>query len=411
MRLPPLLASLTRHKLIVVLMIATTALTSAVITNIAVMFVHRVELMDAPSGISESTLVVIDSSKIQDSQSGDSPAHHDTLPQYEADMAALRGIEGVRAAATISGLPFGGGTAIDIASRADIQADAGFQVTAFSGGPDFLAALGLRLVQGRDFVHSEYVPSDHFNNMKNVSVAIVSRALASRLFHTDAAVGRLLYASGHPIQVVGVVEHLMGMSPQLGASDNEYAMLLPLEPDGDNVTFALSTDSNTRDRVMQRAMAVLLGRDPARILDNAKAFTQLRAEYFQREGSMVSLLLAAGIALLTVTAGGIMGLVSFWVRQRTRGIGIRRALGARRADILYYFLVENFLIVTAGVLLGCVLACALNWLLVNYYEVQVLPLGYLVVGALSLWLTGLIAGLSPALRAASVPPAVATRSI
>lgn len=411
MRLPPMLASLTRHKLIVVLIIATTALTSAVITNIAVMFVHRVELMGAPSGVSESALVVVDSSKIYDGQSGGGTAHHDNLPQYQADIAALRGIEGIHSAATINGLPFGGGTAIDISGRADTEADAGFQVTAFNGGPDFLNALGLRLVQGRDFLRSEYLPSDNFNNVKKVSVAILSRALADRLFHTGAAVGRLLYASGHPIQVVGVVDHLMGMSPQLGASDNEYAMLLPLEPDSDSVTFVLNADPGARDRVMQRALMVLLSRDPTRILDNEKPFTQLRAEYFQREGSLVSLLLATGIALLTVTAGGILGLVSFWVRQRTRGIGIRRALGARRVDILYYFLVENFLIVTAGVLLGCVLACALNWLLVTYYEVQVLPLGYLAVGALSLWLTGLVAGLSPALRAASVPPAVATRSI
>jgi putative ABC transport system permease protein len=188
-------------------------------------------------------------------------------------------------------------------------------------------------------------------------------------------------------------------------------MLLPLTPDGDSVTFALSTTSERRDRVLQRAIAVLGNRNPMRILDNPKSFDQLRAEYFQREESMVTLLLVAGLALLTVTAAGIMGLATFWVRQRTRAIGIRRALGATRGDILQYFLVENFLIITGGILLGCVLALVLNWALVTYYEVQMLPVRYLATGALALWITGLVAGLSPALRAASVPPAVATRSI
>lgn len=411
MHLPPILAALTRHKLIVLLMIGTTAVTSAVITNIAVMFVHRVELIHAPSGVDESQLVVVDSSKIYGDLGGSKPEKHDNRAQYQADLADLRGIEGVTAVATLGGLPFGGGAAIGIGSSLDTSSDAVMQVTAFGGSPGAMSALGLRLVQGRDFLKTEFLTADNFNNLKSVSAAIISRDLANRLFHTKSAVGRLLYSSGHPIQIVGVVDHLMGMNPQLGASDNEYALLLPLEPDGDEVTFALRTSRGNRAHVLQRAIAILGGRDPTRILDNAQTFTQLRAQYFQREASMISLLLSAGVALLLVTAGGIMGLVSFWVRQRTRGIGIRRALGATRADILRYFLAENFLIVSAGVALGCLLAILLNWLLVTYYEVQVLPLGYLAIGALALWLTGLIAGLSPALRGASVPPAIATRSI
>lgn len=126
---------------------------------------------------------------------------------------------------------------------------------------------------------------------------------------------------------------------------------------------------------------------------------------------MIGLLLAAGIGLLIVTASGIAGLASFWVQQRTRSIGIRRAFGATRADILRYFHAENFLIVTGGVLLGCVLAYGLNLLMMHYYALEVLPPGYLAVGAIALWLIGQVAVLGPALRAAAVPPMVATRSV
>jgi len=125
---------------------------------------------------------------------------------------------------------------------------------------------------------------------------------------------------------------------------------------------------------------------------------------------MISLLLTAAFALLFVTVAGIMGLVSYWVRQRTHSIGIRRALGARRIDILYYFLAENFLIITGGVLLGGLLACELNSLLAKYFEVQMLTSSYLAAGASMLWLVGHIAGLSPAFRATLVPPIVATRT-
>lgn len=409
MHLPPMLAALTRHKFIVLLMIATTSLTSAVITNVAVMIVHRLALLQSPSGIQESTLVTVDSSNFYGQQSGGTLPEQDHLAQYRADVAALRGIEGVEAAASVSGLPFEGGMGINISRVPDVNQ--GFQVTAFIGGEGVLKALGLHLVQGRDFLDSEYLPSGNMSNFNKVSAAIVSRDLANHLFHTSKPVGQLFYLSGHPIQVVGVVDHLMNMSPQLDAPDNEDAMLLPLEPDGDYVTFALSTLPLSRDRVLQRAVAVLGGRNFTRVLDNAKPFSQSRMEYFQRENSMVNILLAAGVALLIVTVAGIMGLVSFWVQQRTHSIGIRRALGATRSNILNYFLIENFLIITIGVLLGCLLAKALNLLLIRHFEVQALPSGYLIVGAFSLWLTGQVAGLSPALRAASVPPVVATRSI
>jgi putative ABC transport system permease protein len=126
---------------------------------------------------------------------------------------------------------------------------------------------------------------------------------------------------------------------------------------------------------------------------------------------MISLLVASALGLLFVTALGIAGLASFWVQQRTRSIGIRRAIGATRGDTLRYFQTENFLIVSFGVLPGVFLAIGLNLLLMEHYELPRLPLWYLPVGVLALWILGQLAVLSPALRAASVPPVVATRSV
>jgi len=126
---------------------------------------------------------------------------------------------------------------------------------------------------------------------------------------------------------------------------------------------------------------------------------------------MIGLLIASALGLLFVTALGIAGLANFWVQQRTRSIGIRRAIGATRSDILRYFQTENFLIVTGGIVLGGVLAVALNLLLMTHYELPRLPLWYLPIGALALWSLGQLAVLSPALRAARVPPVVATRSV
>jgi putative ABC transport system permease protein len=126
---------------------------------------------------------------------------------------------------------------------------------------------------------------------------------------------------------------------------------------------------------------------------------------------MAGLLIGVIVALLGVTALGIVGLASFWVSQRRKQIGIRRALGATRGDILRYFQTENLLIVTFGIALGVVLAIGINLSLMKVFEVSRLPLWYLPVGAIVLWLLGQLAVLAPALRAAAVPPVVATRSV
>jgi putative ABC transport system permease protein len=280
-------------------------------------------------------------------------------------------------------------------------------VNAFVGGPGELQTLGLQLVAGRDFQASEYV----LRGKGKPPAAIISHALAERLFHGGDATGRLIYRNGQPLRIVGVVAHLMNMYPRRGATDNEYTMLLPVEPNGPYATFVLRTAPVRRDTVLKHAVQVLAQHHPERIFSNAQTFAQLRAQFFSQASAMVGLLLAAAIGLLLVTAAGIAGLASFWVQQRTRSIGIRRALGATRADVLRYTHVENFVIVTAGVVLGGALAYGLNALLMEYYAMQLLPPAYLVLGAVALWLMGQLAVLAPSLHAGAVPPAVATRSV
>jgi len=126
---------------------------------------------------------------------------------------------------------------------------------------------------------------------------------------------------------------------------------------------------------------------------------------------MVWLLAGVCVALLVVTAFGIVGLASFWVQQRTKMIGTRRALGATRGQILRYFQTENLLLTSAGIALGMLGAFAINQWLMTQYELPRLPGIYLPLGALALWALGQVAVLAPARRAAALPPAHAMRGI
>ena len=111
------------------------------------------------------------------------------------------------------------------------------------------------------------------------------------------------------------------------------------------------------------------------------------------------------------TALGFVRLVSFNVSRRTRQIVTRRALGATRGAILRYFLLENFLVSSVGILVGAVLAVAINMWMVDAFNIARIS-WYLVLGAMMLlWFVGQLAAAGPARGASLVPPAVATRAI
>jgi putative ABC transport system permease protein len=398
----PMLASLTRHKLTVLLLALQVALTCAIVCNVALMIAGRTAQMRWPSGVAEDELVMLDSASLD----GGNP-----LARHAADLAALRGIPGVTAVAAVDALPVnrnhwsnGIATVPNGPSR--------LAATAFNGTPGELRALGLRLVAGRDFRPDEYVPMDSahdWDGINHVAATVVTRALAARLFPGQDPLGKLVYPGDKPVRIVGVIDHLLRPMLETGGG-NEDAMLFPMLPDESNVTYVLRTAPSQRQRVLKEAAAVLQQLDADRILRHAQTFGQLRSDYFRHDRTMLGLLLAAACGLLLVTAVGIAGLASFWVQQRRRAIGIRRAVGASRRDILRYFQAENALIVGGGLLPGVLLALGLNLLLMGHYELPRLPLAYLPIAALALWLLGQLAVLGPALRAAAVPPVVATRT-
>ena len=118
--------------------------------------------------------------------------------------------------------------------------------------------------------------------------------------------------------------------------------------------------------VQKAAEKTLIDLDRARVIDKNWTLTEARADAYQDDRGLVVILGVVCAALVAVTAFGIVGLTSYWVAQRRRQIGIRRALGATRQAIVRYFQTENFLIAAAGSLVGVGLAVALNLWMVTH---------------------------------------------
>lgn len=409
MNLPirPILSSLHHHRLTAALLMLQVALTCAFVANAVFLIGGRIERLRTPSGLPEDELSLISVRGLQGG--GNAQA------QQQADLMALRSIPGVTAATAFGfSTPLSGGSndygncadrqALERASAQRSMEVAGcIQATYYSGSPGFLQAMGARLVAGRDFRTDEY-------STASPSALIVTRTLARQLWPGQSAIGKTLYGDGQAT-VVGVVDDLLRPALRSAAVDHLVA-LSPQLPSGSQTQYLLRSAAQDRDRVLAAATGALAKAGPLRLIPNEgrRSFAQVRQRYFQRDATMIGLLLAATTGLLFVTALGIGGLASFWVQQRTRQIGIRRAIGATRRDILRYFQTENLLIVGSGSVLGMALAVLLNQALMRHYDLSGLPPGYLPAAAMALLALGQLAVLWPAQRAAAVPPAVATRS-
>ena len=166
-----------------------------------------------------------------------------------------------------------------------------------------------------------------------------------------------------------------------------------------------------RDELMKIAEDRLNALDNGRIITKVRSVEKIAAGSYSDDRAMAVYLTLVTLMLVGISALGIFGLAAFNVSTRTKQIGTRRAIGARRTDIVRYFLIENWLITTVGVLVGCVLALLLGFWLSTTFELPRLNLYYLVGGVAVLWVVGLASALVPARRAAQVSPAVATRTV
>jgi putative ABC transport system permease protein len=399
----PILSALRRHRLTASLVVLEIALTCAIVCNAIFLINDRLGQMSMPSGIDEQNVVQIVVSDIGNLG--------DTHARAETDLAALREIPGVVSATILNSLPFGPlswNTGIRLTSTQKVfTVDSGNVYGERAG-----ETLGTRLIAGRYFRPDEYVWLDDVvaHRTKPPAIVVISEPLARRLFGKASALGQSIYiGDATELRVVGVVEHLAraGMHDRAGI---DFSSLMPLrESTATNGSIIIRTQPGQAEQVLARAVEKLKQIEPRRVIVEKNTYAEIRAKHFAADHAMAGMLVGVCVILLIVTALGIVGLASFWVGQRRRQIGVRRALGARRVDVLRYFQTENFLLATMGIVLGMALAYGINLFLMREYELPRLPLVYLPAGAVLLWVLGQVSVLAPALRAASVPPVVATR--
>jgi putative ABC transport system permease protein len=408
MQFRPIISAMRRNKVGAILIAVQMAITLAILCNALFIIQQRIVLSQRPTGVDEANVVVLDNQWV-----GNPP---DVAARQQGDLAALRSLPGVQDAFATNTVPLtNSGSSEGINLHPD-QKTATARAALYFGDEHAIAGLGLKLIAGRNFNADEVADKAGYNDRKLPAAIIITKGLADKLFPNANAVGQSIYSDAPKGQVpiVGVVDRLQVpwvSAGGWGSTFNDNSFIAPFRlvvpyP----IYYAVHTQPGQAAAVIQAAPKKLFDISRARVIGKTRAMTVLRTEIYKNDKGLVVILGVVCTALLAVTAFGIVGLTSYWVAQRRRQIGIRRALGATRNAIIQYFQTENLLIAGAGAAIGVALAVSLNLWMVSAFAMERLNTGYTLVGAVVVMLLGQAAVLWPALKAASIPPALATRA-
>jgi putative ABC transport system permease protein len=406
MEILPILLALRRNKVGAVLIGLQIALTLAIVCNcLSIIQAYRAQ-MARPSGVDEANIFTMNSDWIAESD--------DLKADIAADLAALRSLPGVVDADATNGFPLaglGGGTEISMKPDRQ-QSDVG--TTEYFVDEHGLAAFGVKLIAGRGFTADE-VSDLHRHDDDAAPSIVITQRLGRVLFPAGDALGRVIYlrSGTTPKRIVGVVERTQSPSAAFswGQSAAENSVFVPHRYLNSHITYVIRAHPGALATAMAAGRDRLNALTRRRVMSNVSPFRQTRQHSYQSQHSLSVLLGVLCTLLLTVTACGIVGLVLYWVTQRRRQIGMRRALGARRADILRYFHLENLLIAGAGAVVGIALGLAGNTWLAAILALERMSAGYICFGAVIVLALSQAAVLWPALRAAAIPPAAAIRDL
>lgn len=276
--------------------------------------------------------------------------------------------------------------------------------------PEYLECNNRAVQDGR------FITEIDVNNSRRVTV--IGMDIVDKLFPRINPIGREIILDGHPFQVIGVFEP-KGQS--FGQSNDNFA-LIPIttmhELYGKNnrsLNIAIQAPSKeTYNESVENIVSVLrvIRKDPPgepdsfEIYSNESLITQVNAftQYFKYGAGFISFisLLAAGI--------GIMNIMLVSVTERTKEIGIRKAIGAKSKSVLIQFLIEAIILCELGGLVGIVLGVLTGNLLGLYLSSPVvIPYDWVIIGLVVCSAVGIIFGVYPAYQAAKLNPIDALR--
>jgi len=400
----PILRALMHNKTSFVLIALQIAVTMAIMVNAIGIIQERSTQMARSSGVDEDNIFYLTSVVFN------ADANYEV--QISEDLDAIRNFPGVRNAVLTNTVPLQGGgwsSGLQLEPGVDIT---GTGVAMYFVDEQGIDTFGVNLIAGRNFDANEINWHDYETNAWP-PLAIVSVGTAEELFPdepAEAIIGKTVYVnSDEPVTIVGLLETLQ--APWNSWSGVERSMLVPVKRGSSAARYVVRAEPGYRDEIIPQIEEMLAASGSDRLIRGIMTMEDIRKRSYLGDAAMVKLLTFIVVLLTAITGLGIVGLASFSVARRTKQIGTRRALGATKPAILRYFMLENFIISSTGVVAGAILAVGLNMWMVEVFNLQRIAWYLIPAAMITLWVVGQLAVFGPARRATNVSPALATRSV
>ena len=334
MELAIILKSLRRNKIGAVVIAVQIAVTLAILGNALFIIQQCSAASHRPSGVDEADLFMLKNQWIGDAK--DLPA------RLRTDLDALRGLGGVVDAYATDSVPLSNGGDSEGLGRDPDQVEATVLTAMYYGDEHALATLGVKLIAGRNFQPDEIVDRDGYNQHIPPNAVIITRALAEKLFPQESPIGKPVYISfdKHAVPVVGVIDMLQVPWSGGGGWGSRFfynSILVPYRWSVPYMNYVIRTKPGQFAAIMKTVPKMLTALNRDRVLVKTQPLSVARVDSYKDDHGLAVILGTVCVALLLVTAFGIVGLTSYWVAQRRRQIGIRRALGAHEASHLRLF--------------------------------------------------------------------------
>ena len=403
MEFGPIFRALLNNRTRFWLILVEVALTLAIVVNCTSIFLEKRQSFLAPTGMDTDNILAITTEPF-----GENFADEEFVESVgEADLRQLRSHPSIIDATPTHFFPLSGSGSSIGRKAAGSEIDT-VSVGYFMVDEHGIDTLGTNLIEGRNFNSSDIELSSDDDAPQNI---IITKAVADRVFPDGNVIGSRLsnQDNEHTGTIIGVIDSMSNSWPRSGMGGQ--TMLLPgKDRDNREMNYLVRAEPGAIDSLYTELDELLVSLENDRIV-TVRTLSEIKLRYFRRTLMAMKIWAAVVVLMIIVTSLGIVGLTSFSVTQRIREIGTRRALGATRAAILRYFLLENWLITTIGLTIGTILTILLNYILAQYAEAPKIDWLLMAGGATVLWAAGLLAALIPALRATTVAPEIATRTV
>lgn len=288
----------------------------------------------------------------------------------------------------------------------------GFNPLVLGVWENFPNIVSIKLEKGRFFTD--------FERQSRASVAVIGSRIATQIFDDDDPLEQNVKIDGRLFRVIGVLSDPSGEGV-IGSDDIDLrTVYIPFEtaqkfyPEVENIAIVVRAGPDNVDQTIDEVTTVLRQRRKVPF-DAPNNFGVNRAEQVftivnQAIAGLAVIVVPIALASLLVGGLGVMNIMLVSVTERSAEIGIRRALGARKRDILLQFLIEASTLTgfggLAGIFFGLAVAFAIRFLI---SFPTVVPMWAIISGFLTSIAIGLVAGIYPAVRAANLDPVVAMR--